>query len=35
VTDDRDKRLLNTFADSWFGDRLFDQKFEFFKGTRS
>jgi dynein heavy chain len=32
VTDDRDKRLLNTFASNWFNDKLFDPKMVFFKG---
>ena len=32
VTDDRDKRLLNTFCTLWFGENMFDEKFEFYKG---
>jgi len=32
VTDDRDKRLLNTFCTSWFGDFMFEDKFQFYKG---
>eukprot|EP00052_Salpingoeca_macrocollata_P029607 m.302067 g.302067 ORF g.302067 m.302067 type:complete len:4524 (+) comp22998_c0_seq7:51-13622(+) len=32
VTDDRDKRLLNTFCSTWFGENMFDDKFEFYKG---
>jgi dynein heavy chain len=33
VTDDRDKRLLNTFCEEWFSDKLFQQGgFTFFKG---
>lgn len=32
VTDDYDKRLLNTFAKVWFSDALFAEDFEFYKG---
>jgi len=32
VTDDRDKRLLNTFCSVWFGEHMFTDKFNFFKG---
>lgn len=32
VTDDYDKRLLNTFARVWFMDRMFDESFEFHSG---
>jgi dynein heavy chain len=32
VTDDQDKRLLNTFADAWFTDKMFEPDFEFAKG---
>ncbi|XP_047349430.1 dynein axonemal heavy chain 8 isoform X8 [Vespa velutina] len=32
VTDDYDKRLLNTFAKVWFLDALFNEDFEFYKG---
>ena len=32
VTDDRDKRLLNTFCSTWFGDFMFAEKFVFYKG---
>lgn len=32
VTDDYDKRLLNTFTKVWFTDDLFNQNFSFFKG---
>ncbi|KAM8701773.1 hypothetical protein ACLKA7_004935 [Drosophila subpalustris] len=32
VTDDYDKRLLNTFTRVWFHDGLFDDSFQFFKG---
>lgn len=32
VTDDYDKRLLNTFAKVWFLDRMFDESYEFYTG---
>ena len=32
VTDDYDKRLLNTFCKVWFSDDMFAPTFEFFKG---
>jgi dynein heavy chain len=32
VTDDRDKRLLNTFAFTWFNDNMLVKGFKFFKG---
>lgn len=32
VTDDYDKRLLNTFSKVWFSDALFTEDFEFYKG---
>ena len=32
VTDDEDKKLLNTFARVWFFDGMFDEKFNFYKG---
>lgn len=32
VTDDYDKRLLNTFAKVWFGEELFGPDFNFYKG---
>jgi len=32
VTDDQDKRLLNTFADAWFTDNMFHPSFQFAKG---
>uniref|UniRef100_A0A1I8M6Y8 AAA+ ATPase domain-containing protein n=1 Tax=Musca domestica TaxID=7370 RepID=A0A1I8M6Y8_MUSDO len=34
VTDDYDKRLLNTFGRVWFHDNLFAENFEFFKGYK-
>ncbi|XP_052229952.1 dynein axonemal heavy chain 5-like isoform X5 [Dreissena polymorpha] len=32
VTDDFDKRLLNTFCKVWFGDNMFTPAFNFYKG---
>lgn len=32
VTDDYDKRLLNTFAKVWFSENMFNQDFSFYKG---
>jgi len=32
VTDDYDKRLLNTYAKVWFSENMFDEKFEFYSG---
>uniref|UniRef100_A0A670IDT3 Dynein axonemal heavy chain 5 n=1 Tax=Podarcis muralis TaxID=64176 RepID=A0A670IDT3_PODMU len=32
VTDDYDKRLLNTFAKVWFSENMFGQDFSFYKG---
>lgn len=32
VTDDEDKKLLNTFARVWFFDGMFEEKFNFYKG---
>lgn len=34
VTDDYDKRLLNTFAKVWFGDFMFDEDFKFYTGYK-
>lgn len=34
VTDDYDKRLLNTFARVWFSEKLFDESFEFYSGYK-
>ena len=35
VTDDYDKRLLNTYGKVWFGDGMFAEKFCFYTGTYS
>ena len=32
VTDDYDKRLLNTFSKIWLTDVIFQEKFEFYDG---
>lgn len=32
VTDDYDKRLLNTFTKVWFSDAVFNEDFMFYKG---
>ena len=32
VTDDRDKRLLNTYARSWFSDEMLQPGYQFYKG---
>lgn len=34
VTDDYDKILLNTFAYVWFGDNMFAEEFNFYKGYK-
>lgn len=34
VTDDYDKRLLNTFAKVWFCDNMFLEEFQFYKGYK-
>ena len=35
VTDDYDKRLLNTYAKVWFGEGMFAEKFAFYTGKFS
>ena len=32
VTDDYDKRLLNTYCKVWFGEHMFQEAFNFYKG---
>jgi dynein heavy chain len=32
VTDDVDRRLLNTYGKLWFGDHMFTEQFQFYKG---
>lgn len=32
VTDDYDKRLLNTYNKVWFGEGMFSDKFQFYTG---
>lgn len=34
VTDDYDKRLLNTYAKQWLCEAMFAEKFEFAKGYK-
>lgn len=34
VTDDFDKRLLNTFCTVWFNDNIFNENFLFYKGYK-
>ena len=35
VTDDYDKRLLNTYAKVWFSEAMFADTFQFYTGTQS
>lgn len=34
VTDDYDKRLLNCFAKTWFGEFMFEEEFQFYAGYK-
>ena len=34
VTDDFDKRLLNTYAEVWFSEGMFAETFTFYKGIQ-
>jgi hypothetical protein len=33
VTDDYDKRLLNTYCKVWFGENMFTDSFQFYTGN--
>jgi len=35
VTDDYDKRLLNTYAKVWFSEDVFSENFQFYQGART
>jgi len=35
VTDDYDKRLLNTYSKVWFGENIFVDSFQFYQGVLS